>query len=65
MAHGEAFYAHGLADNDGLLRLSRTQVVSEQLSARIGLDVFHGDARGVFGQYRALDRLFIDLDYSF
>lgn len=50
---------------DGLIRGAVTWLVSDETSLRIGLDTFHGDADGLFGQFADRDRFTLSLEHYF
>ncbi len=58
----EAIWIHNLNDGDGLVRPRVTYELRDGLDVWLGADVFYGDRRGVFGQFRHADRAVLGLE---
>ncbi|MDZ7768829.1 MAG: DUF1302 family protein [Woeseiaceae bacterium] len=50
---------------DELLRAALAYVIGEETSLRLGLDVFRGDADGLFGQFNDRDRITLSVEHYF
>ncbi len=61
----QALWIASLNRTDWLLRPSLTWAVEKNLRLRLGLDIFKGQALGLFGQYNNQDRAYTELRYSF
>ncbi|MCP3751629.1 DUF1302 family protein [Pseudomonas sp. SBB6] len=61
----EAQWLTNINDGDGLVRLEYASKFSKSFKGTIGLDIFHGDPNGLFGQFHDNDRLQLKLDYFF
>ena len=55
-------WIHNLNRGDGLVQPSAAIQWNDQLRLRLGVDVFYGTKRGVFGQYDALDRVVLGVE---
>ncbi|MEJ2515662.1 MAG: hypothetical protein P8080_09565 [Gammaproteobacteria bacterium] len=53
-----------LTDGDGVVRPAISYAVSDNLSLRLGADVFYGDGSGIFGQFADQDRVILGLDMT-
>ncbi len=58
----ELQWIHDLLEGDGLLRPRASYEVRDGLDAWVGLDAFYGSESGLFGQYRANDRVVIGFE---
>lgn len=61
----EASYLRSLNNNDGLLQLSANYQYSSEIEINAGLDLYHGDKSGIFGQFANYDRLVFGVKVSF
>ncbi|MBL4672501.1 MAG: hypothetical protein JKX81_09605 [Arenicella sp.] len=61
----KASYLRSINNNDGLLRLSANYGYSSEIEMNVGLDIFHGDKSGVFGQFANHDRITLSTTVSF
>jgi len=61
----KASYLRSLNDDDGLLQLSANYQYSSEVELKAGLDIFHGDKNGVFGQFANRDRIALSVKVSF
>ncbi len=52
-------------DGDGLIRPQLSYDLSDQVTLWGGLDLFHGDHQGIFGQFDANDRAVFGIRYGF
>lgn len=52
-------------DGDGLIRPQLSYELSDQVTLWGGLDLFHGDHQGIFGQFDANDRAVFGIRYGF
>lgn len=51
--------------SDGLVRPELRYLVNDNISASIGVDVFYGNAKGIFGQFDENDRIVFKLQHLF
>ena len=61
----EILVLQNLNDGDGLIRPKITYEWKDDLKTWIGLDIFHGDSRGLFGEFDKNDRLVVGLEIGF
>lgn len=61
----EAFLIQSVSDKDGLLQLEARYQFSSALSGRLGADWFYGEKIGLFGQFKAANRVHMGLTYAF
>ena len=60
----EVQWLHDLDVDDGLARAEVRFDWSDTLRLEVGVDVFYGEARGLFGQFDHRDRLVISGSWS-
>jgi hypothetical protein len=60
-----ASYLRSLNNSDGLLKLSANYRYSSEIEMNAGVDIFHGDKSGVFGQFSDRDRIALGIKISF
>jgi hypothetical protein len=58
----ETMWIHNVNDGDGLVRPKASYELRTGLVGWLGLDLFYGSERGLFGQYQARDRLVVGLE---
>lgn len=61
----EALLISSLNRNDWLFRPKAVWTFEQNWKLAVGLDLFHGPATGLFGQYDSRDRLYSELRYDF
>jgi hypothetical protein len=52
-------------DRDGLFRLQYVSMISNNVKGTVGVDVFHGNKNGLFGQFKNNDRMQLKLEMYF
>ena len=58
----EILVLQNLKDNDGLIRPKMNYEWIDDFKVWVGADIFHGERKGVFGQFNANDRIVFGLD---
>lgn len=61
----ESQVIHSLDRHDGQVELSLSYDIRSNVVLNAGIDIFYGEARGLFGQFDRRDRLTFGVDYSF
>mgnify|MGYP000485749338 CR=1 FL=1 len=61
----EILVLQNMNESDGLIRPKITYEWQDDLKTWIGLDIFHGDKQGLFGQFGHNDRLVVGLEIGF
>ncbi len=61
----EALLLHDFDEGDGLLQISARYNLTDAITARVGVDLFYGDADGLYGQFDERDRATFALTYGF
>lgn len=60
----EAIWIHGLHDGDGLVRPRVEYAVRDDLQVWLGVDVFYGTRKGVFGEFDEADRVVVGFEWG-
>lgn len=61
----EVLFIQNITDGDGLIRPKITYEWQDDLKTWFGLDIFHGDPQGLFGEFSANDRIAMGLELGF
>lgn len=61
----EMLILQNLNDGDGLIRPKITYEWKDDLKTWVGMDIFHGDKEGLFGEFDNKDRLVLGLEIGF
>jgi len=61
----EALLIQSLNGGDGALQLSLDYDWTSTITVSLGADVFYGDKKGLFGQFRDTDRVTLGIEVSF
>ena len=61
----EVLVLQNLNDGDGLIRPKITYDLEDDLTVWVGLDFFHGDRQGLFGEFDENDRLLVGFEIGF
>ena len=61
----ESLLIHNLNDGDGLWQAELSYQMKSNLELKVGLDIFYGDERGLFGQFDNHDRIVLGIEWGF
>jgi len=61
----EALLIHSLSQDDGVLQGSVSYEWRSNIRFKLGVDIFYGDAQGLFGQFQKSDRVSISAEVGF
>lgn len=61
----ELLWIHNLDLDDGLARPKITYQLNDEVSLRLGADIFYGDQTGLFGQFKKHDRVYTSIEASY
>ncbi len=61
----ELLWIHSLDLDDGLARPKITYQLNDEISLKLGTDIFYGDQTGLFGQFKKHDRVYTSIEVSY
>lgn len=61
----ETLLIHGLNESDGALQTSLDYEWRSNIRLKVGADIFYGSSQGIFGQFKAKDRISIGIEFGF